>query len=224
MGEVIAHGRTADDVVRWPDDPAARQALADYLAKLPPDSRDVLSMLDAEGLDFTGADLSGLELGDAILNQATLDGVRLVGADLYGAWLYGTTLRGADLSQANLRKAQGRQFDAQGAIFRGAVLDRCQFEEADFRQANLSKARFGTGTLSDADLRDADLRECVFGHEIRTTSLLRTRIAGCRVDGASGTVDGPADVGAQAPQLLDGADLQRWFTDHGAPLVEVRQQ
>jgi hypothetical protein len=43
------------------------------------------------------------------------------------------------------------------------------------------------------------------------------------VDGATGMVDGPIDIGTDSPQLLDGADLQRWFADHGAPSVEVWQ-
>jgi uncharacterized protein YjbI with pentapeptide repeats len=221
---VTTYGRTREDVLRWPDDPAARQALEAYLGSLPPDSLDVLSMLDAEGLDFTGANLSGLELLDAILSQATLTGVGLVGTDLAGAWLNGAALRGADLSCSNLRKAQGRQCDAQGAAFCGAFLDRSEFERADFRHADLSKAQFGRAMLSGADLRAADLRECFFGHGIRSTTLLRARVAGCRVEGATGTVDGPVDVGAQAPQLLDGAELQQWFADHGAPVVEVRHQ
>jgi uncharacterized protein YjbI with pentapeptide repeats len=190
----------------------------------PPDSQDVLSTLDAQGLDFPGANLSGLELLGAVLIEATLNGVSLVGTDLSGARLNGATLRGANLSHSNLRKAQGRQFDAQGRAFCGAVLDRSEFEEAGFRHADLSKARFGRAMLYGVDLRDADLRECAFGHDIRSTALTNVRIAGCRVEGATGTVDGPADVGAQATQLLDGAELQQWFVDHGAPLVEVMHQ
>lgn len=223
MGSVTTYGRTPGDVLRWPDDPAARQALEEYLASLPPDSQDVLSALNARGLDFTGANLSRLALPGAMLMEAILNDVSLVGTDLFGAWLIGATLRHADLSDANLRKAEGRHCDAQGAVFRGAVLDRCDFDKADFRHADLSKARFGRGSLSGADLRNGDLRECAFGHDIRSTTLLRTRIAGSLVEGAIGTVDGPADVGAQEPRLLDGDELQRWFADHGAPLVEVRQ-
>lgn len=223
MGRVTSYGRTSEDVLRWPDDPAARQALETYLEALPPDSQDVLSLLDAQGLDFTGANLSGLELLGAILIEATLNGVSLVGADLSSAWLNGATLRGANLSYSNLRKAQGRQFDAQGASFSGAVIDRAEFEEADFRQADFSKARFGRSSLYGVDLRDANLRECAFGHDVRSTSLVNSRIAGCTVEGAAGTVSGPADVGAQVQQLLDGAGLQHWFAERGAPLVEVRQ-
>lgn len=223
MTAMITYGRSREDVLHWPDDPAARHALEVYLSELPPDSPDVLSVLDAENLDFTGADLSGLELLEAELSQANLSGVSLVGTDLAGAWLNRATLRGANLSHSNLRKAQGRECDAQDAAFCAAVLDRSEFERADFRRADLSKARFGSTTLSGADLRDADLRGCVFGHKILTTALQRARIAGCRVEGASGTVDGPADVGGQTPRLLDGAELQRWFAEHGAPLVEVRR-
>lgn len=219
---MTTYGRTPKDVVRWPFDPAARRALEVYLSSLQPDSADVLTMLDAEDLDFTGADLSGLEFLGAILSGAILDGVSLAGADLGRAWLNGARLRVADLSHVNLWKAEGRACEAQGATFRGAVFDRCDFERASLRHANLTQARFGSGSLSDADLRDSSLRSCVFGHGRLTTTLSRTRIGGCQVEGASGTVSGPADVGTTAPRLLDGADLQRWFTDHGAPLVQVR--
>jgi hypothetical protein len=63
----------------------------------------------------------------------------------------------------------------------------------------------------------------VFGHDVLSTALRGARIAGCRVEGTAGTARGPADVGEQVPQLVDGAALQQWFADHGAPLVEVRQ-
>jgi len=222
MTAMITYGRTPQDVLRWPDDPVARHALEEYLRSLPPEGQPILSLLYAQGLDFTGANLSRLELVGATLDEATLTGVSLVGADLARAWLNGAMLRGADLSDANLRKAEGRQCDAQRAVFRGAAFDRCDFAEADLRHVDLSNARFGRGSLFGADLRGADLRECVFGHEILSTRLRRARIAGCRVEGASGTVRGPADVGEQTPQLLDGTELQRWFAEHGAPLVEVR--
>jgi hypothetical protein len=46
-------------------------------------------------------------------------------------------------------------------------------------------------------------------------------MADARLDGATGHVSGPVDVGAASPRLLDGEDLRRWFADHGAPEVEV---
>jgi uncharacterized protein YjbI with pentapeptide repeats len=212
--------RSAADVRRWPADPAARRALEEYLAALPQHSGDLEHELDAEGLDFTGADLSGLDLTQAELSGAMLSGIRLVGADLYGAWLIGATLRGADLSQCRLRKALGRKCDARDAVLRGVELERAEFEDADLRGADLSGARFGTAWLFRADLRGADLRDCVFGTTVGPAGLQRARLAGCNVAGATGRVDGPADVGADAPHLIDGDELREWFTDRGA-LVEV---
>lgn len=66
------------------------------------------------------------------------------------------------------------------------------------------------------------LRHCIFGLNGNVTGLAEVRLADCLVEGAQGMVSGPVDVGADSPQLLEGADLQRWFADRGAPLVEVR--
>jgi uncharacterized protein YjbI with pentapeptide repeats len=221
IGELVTtYGRSREDVIRWPCDPNALRALEDYFGKLSGDSQ---AQLDAEGLDFTGADLSGLELLGAELSQANLSGVRLAGADLYVAWIIAAVLHDADLSQCDLRKVKGRMCDAQRAVFSGADLQRSEFENTDFREANLSKVRFGRATLLNGDLRGADLRECIFGHSPMATHLKGARLAGSRVEGAVGMVSGPINVGTDSPRLVDGADLQRWFADHGAPLVEVRE-
>jgi uncharacterized protein YjbI with pentapeptide repeats len=217
------YGHSRADVVRWPDDPAVRRTLEGYFDNLPVSSRTVASLLNGRGLDFTGADLSGLDLSEASLCEATLTGVRLARADLSGAWLIGAMLRGADLARCNLRKAQGRACDAQDAILGGAGLQRSEFEDADFRRADFREAQFGRAWFAGADLRGADLRRCMFGQNGSSTGLLEVRLAGCLADGATGMVSGPADVGADAPQLLNGTDLQRWFAERGAPLVEVWQ-
>jgi hypothetical protein len=74
------------------------------------------------------------------------------------------------------------------------------------------------------DLRDADLRECAFGHDITSTAWRGAWNPGCRVEGATGTIRGPADIGEQAPQLLDGAELQQCFAGHGTLLVAVTHE
>ena len=214
--------RSPADVRAWPADPAARQALQKYLAELPQDHVSVDHLLHGSGLDFTGANLSGLDFAEAEFSGAQLSGVRMAGADLYRAWLMGATLRGADLSGARLRKAEGRGCDARNAILRGVDMERAEFEDAGFRGADLSGAQFGQARLSGADLRDADLRDCVFGSSAGSASLRRVRLAGCRVAGASGRVNGPVDIGADAPHLIDGSDLHDWFASQGAPLVEVK--
>jgi uncharacterized protein YjbI with pentapeptide repeats len=180
----------------------------------------------AEGVNGCIAAISDDKVSGLAGSQASYgnDALGSAVSDFCSRWQIGVQNLTTDANQVASRLAQeGRQCDAQGAAFRGAVLDQSDFEEVDFRRADMSKARFGRGSLSGADLRNADLRECVFGHEILATRLRSTRIAGSRVEGASGTVRGPADVGAQDPQLLDDAELQLWFADHGAPLVQVRQ-
>jgi uncharacterized protein YjbI with pentapeptide repeats len=217
------YGHSPEDVRRWPDDPTVRRTLKEYLDNLPVGSRTVESLLNGRGLDFTGADLSGLDLSEAEFSEANLSGVRLLGADLYGAWLIGAVLRGADLSQCRLRKVEGRACDAQDAILSGADLDSSEFERADLRRADLREVDFAGALLTGADLRGADLRHCVFGLIGNLTGFTKARLADCLVEGARGTISGPIDIGADSPRLLDGADLQRWFADRGAPLVEVWQ-
>jgi len=216
------YGHSREDVVRWPDDPAVRRTVEEYFDRFPVGAWTVESLLNGRGLDFTGADLSGLDLSEAELSEASLSGVRLVSADLYRAWLMGAVLRGADLSECRLRKVQGRACDAQDAILRGADLQRSEFERADFRRADFREAWFGKSLFTGADFRGADLRHCLFGEGGSRTGLTQARLADCQVEGARGTVSSPADVGPDSPQLLAGADLQRWFADRGAPLVEVR--
>jgi uncharacterized protein YjbI with pentapeptide repeats len=216
-----SHSRA--DVRRWPDDPDVRRTLEEYFDNFPAGSRTVESLLDGRRLDFRGADLSGLDFTEAALSEANLSGVRLVGADLYGAWLIDAVLRGADLSQCRLRKVQGRACDAQDAILCEADLERSEFENADFRRADFREAYFGRAWMLGADFRGADLRQCIFGQTRYSTGFIEAKFADCLVEGARGRVSGPVDVGADSPQLLDGADLQRWFADCGAPLVEVWQ-
>ena len=215
------YGHSREDVRRWPDDPAVRRTLEEYLDKFPAGARTVESLLNGGGLDFTGADLSGLDLSEAEFSEANLSGVRLAGADLYRAWLIGAVLRGADLSGCYLRKVEGRACDAQDAILRGADLDSAEFERADLQRADLREVDFAGARLTGADLRGADLRNCVFGLLGNLTGFHEVRLADCLMEGAKGTVMGPVDVGADSPQLLDGADLHQWFADRGAPLVEV---
>jgi len=218
LGPMTTYGRTPYAVCRWPDDPAARRALEEYLQALPPDSRDVMTALDGSDLRFAGVDLSGLDLCGAGFFDADLSGVRLADADLYGAWLMGATLHGVDLSRADLRKAKARGCDAQDAILYEADLRKAEFDDADLRRADLRKSLLHRTFLSGADLRD-----CAFGDDKSSTFLGDTRLAGCRLDGATGLVTGPVDVGADSPRRLDGPDLQRWFADNGATNVEIRQ-
>lgn len=214
------YSRSPAGVRGWPADPAARKALQEYFAA-PPRAENFPEPLGGGNLDFSGADLSGLDLSGAWFGEAVLSGVRMTDCDLFTAWLVQAVLRGTDMSRCNLRKADGRACDARGVIFRGAELERADFEDSDFREADMSGAHFGRGSLAGADLRGADLSDCVFGSGAASTTLLEARLAGCRVAGSTGSIDGPVDIGADSPHLIDGDELRAWFASQGAPLVEV---
>jgi uncharacterized protein YjbI with pentapeptide repeats len=216
------YSRFASDVRRWPNDPAARQALEDYFSALPQDPKIVIPSLDGSGLDFTGADLSGLEFLGAEFNNANLSGVQLIDANLGGASLLSATLRNADVSYSSLRKAQARGCNAQEVVAVNADLRSADFAQANLSQANLRGARLGRAWMPHTDLRGTDLSACNFGQDQAWASLREARLAGCVLDGAYGSLAGPVDIGADFPRLLDGTELSQWFADHGASQIEIR--
>lgn len=67
----------------------------------------------------------------------------------------------------------------------------------------------------------ADLRGCACGPRERPIALGEACRSGCRLEGVSGVVTGPAYVGADMTDLLNGADLAVWPGDVGAPDVEA---
>ncbi|MEU0874149.1 pentapeptide repeat-containing protein [Nocardia brasiliensis] len=214
------YGRSRDRVIRWPDDVTARQVLERYLDKLSAESPSTLSidsLLPADGLNLTGADLSGLQFQEAAFNEADLSGVRLVEADLYQAWMISANLTNADLTRADVRKAQGRGAKAIDAIFRESQLQGSTFEGADFRRADLRGANLLDASFPGADLRGANLSGCHFGW----TDFSDSRLGECVVADAVGMVLGPIDIGSTTAQLLGGPALKAWFTDNGAPEVEI---
>jgi hypothetical protein len=215
------HVRTRAGVRSWPAAPDARAALAEYLDALGPDPLRVTTALVGDFLDFTGADLSGLELNSAGLFGANLDGVRLVGANLNRATLNGARLNGADLTSAVLFRADAPECEARGAVLRRADLVHADLGGADLRETDLREAELTAAYAARADLRGADLRGCSFGPVERPASLRLSRLAGCRMAGASGHVAGPVDVGADESRLLDGPDLLDWFRSLDAPDVRV---
>jgi uncharacterized protein YjbI with pentapeptide repeats len=143
--------------------------------------------------------------------------VALVGTDLYAAWIQNSDFGGADLSMADLRKVKGRCCRAVGAVFREAQFSRAEFDDADFRNADMRDAKFGRSFFAGADFRHADLRGCVFS----STHLGKARVAGALFEDASGPMSGPLDVGVDTPYLIEGEELRRWLTDHGAPHVVI---
>jgi uncharacterized protein YjbI with pentapeptide repeats len=213
--------RSRAGVGAWPDDPAARAALATYLDALGPDPLVVETRLEGGYLDFTGADLSGLEVNSASLMGAHLDDVRMAAANLTRASLSGADLRRAELTSAMLFRVEAAECDAREASFRDAGLVHADLTGADLRGADLRGADLTAAYLGRADLRGADLRGCVFGPLERPTALHQARLSDCQIAGASGYVAGSVDVSADEPRLLHGAELAAWFRSLGAIEVNV---
>ncbi|MFC3503276.1 pentapeptide repeat-containing protein [Micromonospora krabiensis] len=218
-----SYQRTAADVARWPDDPAAREALEEWFAAVRSDSTACLS---GDFLDFRGADLSRLDLTGAYLASSRLVGVRFEDANLGDANLDNSELRGADFSFADLAKAEMVGCSAENARFRSARLLSVQFDEAVLAGADLSHAILNSATFYKTDLRDANLehaslRWCTLGGRTMPAVLTGARMVGGQFEGAKGAVVGPVFVDEGAARSLAGAELEAWFAEHGAESVQV---
>lgn len=218
-------GHRREDVVAWPDDLEAREALGKYLDAMNA-GPEVHPILSADLMDFRGADLRGLDLGGAYLFNTVLAGVNLSGADLSGATLTGADLRRADLTGARLAKAEAEKCRAEGAIFRDADLFAVEFyyarlANADFRGATMTSVRLMGADLTDTDLRGAILVDARFGLEDTPAVLSGVRLFGADVREARGSVVGPIDVGEDEPSLVDGEEMIAWFAAQGAPEVSL---
>jgi hypothetical protein len=214
-----------DDVVAWPNDPEARDALDKYL-DLVSAGYEVHPTFSADLMDLRGADLRELDLSEAYLFNAVLTGVNLVGAYLVRATLNGADLRNADLTRAKLTKAEADECRADDAIFRDADLFAVDFTRArlvgcDFRGALMNSVRLLRTDLTGADLRGARLFDARFGSERMPTLLRRARLSEADVRTASGVVVGPIDVGTDEPSLLNGEKMIAWFAAQGAPEVRL---
>ena len=75
--------------------------------------------------------------------------------------------------------------------------------------------------MPDVDLRGADLSGSQWGSFPRHTVLANAKIAGANITSMTGEVSDPVDVGSARLVILEGAELQQWFRDHGAPSVIV---
>ncbi|MBX6748539.1 MAG: pentapeptide repeat-containing protein [Micromonosporaceae bacterium] len=214
-----------EDVVAWPDDPEAREALGKYLDAMSAEP-EVQPIFGAALMDLRGADLRGLDLSEAYLFNTVLVGVNLSGAYLVKATLNGADLRHADLTGAKLTKAEAYQCRADGAIFRNADLFAVEFYyarlvEGDFRGATMTSIRFLGADLTGADLRGAKLVDARFGDEEAPAVLSGARLSGADVRTAWGSVVGPIDVGGDEPSLVDGEEMISWFAAQGAPRVAL---
>jgi uncharacterized protein YjbI with pentapeptide repeats len=221
-------GDSPESVKAWPESPEARDVLRKYLDALSRDPLEVSRELAGDLLDFAGADLSGLQLGSAFLFNSCLVGVRLIGTSLARATLSGADMRQADLSAADLTKAEAVECDARDASFRKANLFAADLSRADLRGADLRDTVLNSVSLFGADLRGADLRSASFRYaRLGVTpdfavKMWNARIFGCAVDEAEGFLIGPLDVGEDEPHLLDGAELEAWFRERGAPKVQAQ--
>lgn len=224
---MVQHGVSPDDVLAWPVDDTARDALSAYLQRSESSAGAMVDGLAAPQSDFRGADLSGLDLSEAYLLGAVLTGVSMAGADLARATLSGAELEGANLSDAKLAKAEFVEAVANRVVLLradafAADFSRCELRHADARAAQLNSARLRGADLSHADLREAVLSTARFGNDRRPTLLAHARLGGAVLTGASGVVVGPVDVGtSERPDIRHGAELAQWFADQGAAEVTV---
>ncbi|MET4049522.1 MULTISPECIES: pentapeptide repeat-containing protein [unclassified Rhodococcus (in: high G+C Gram-positive bacteria)] len=215
-------GKLRADVEQWPTNQDAVDALHHFFDTIDPASH-FIPILAGAGLDFTGSDLSGLELAGAELSSARLAKVRMRRTSLYQAWIRQADLQCVDLTGADLRKAIVTGCSARWAILTGARLSDADFTRSDLRDSDIRNTSLGDAVLADVDLRGANLHESDWGICPRNAVTTNARLGNANVVGMRGQVDDPIDVGVEQPKILRGEELQKWFSDHGAPKVVVAE-
>ncbi|MEV0611177.1 DUF6086 family protein [Polymorphospora rubra] len=214
---------------RWPTNPFGAEFLAGYIdtarTRLREEGIDYIPTFFGGGydIDLRGAVLDGMPLDDAWLCDCNLEGVSLRDARLYKANLTQGRLDRADLTGAFLRKSDLYKASARATILRAADLRGVSAFDADLRDADLSGATLHVASLNRADLRGANL--CAARFDNGWISLDGARIASARFDGAIGCIWGPCDLSdTDTPHLLDGAELEQWFTDnHPDARITIRR-
>lgn len=189
----------------WPADEAAAQQLRGWLAH-------PQGGLRAQDLDFSGADLSGGHFAQAGLTRARMCRAILRNAIFAGAHCEGIDFSEADLSGADFTKALGRE-----SIFWKARLHRVDFTAGEFNRADFTEADLTGANLTDVLLTRTTLAHAnLTGVTAERTVLRNTVLDSADVTGFTGTVVGPISVIFRGKRsLLDGAELEQWFTARG---------
>jgi uncharacterized protein YjbI with pentapeptide repeats len=211
---VIALSGTRDDEWSprsWPRDEKASDAIREALSG----KSDGLYGIK---LDFRDADLTGAYFYDCWINGADFTETVLEGIDLNAAHATDVLFQRCRMARAMLSKATLWRAKFDGADLTAAGLVRADASDASFVGAILKDADLTAGTFSRANFTSANLRGCSFGRSF----LLDATLTGASVEGARGEVYGPVLVEIEPQRrVLEGAELQRWFTEGGAS-IEVR--
>lgn len=189
----------------WPADEAAAEALRAWLAS--PDGE-----LQAQDLDFSGANLSDGDFTQAWFSRSRLHGSALRNTRFTRAHCEGTDFSEADLAGADFTKALGQESNFWKARLNGAKLTAAEFNRADFTEADLAGANLTEVLLTRSKFVHANLTNVTADK----TVLRNTILDSADVTGFTGTVVGPISVIFRGKRsLLDGAELEQWFTARG---------
>jgi len=208
--------------IAWPSDPAAAEAIRQYLIWLRSDGSEGAEL--GGPLDFRGANLTGIQMKWKFLWGSNFSGVILDKVDLYKSELIGATLTGASLEGARLHRTEMGECEAHRISFAGANLLKARISDSELTDSNFRDTYTGGAHLVNTDLRGSDFRSARFGGENpgEWTNLRGARMGGCQLAEASGTVIGPIDVGEDDTQnILSGTELKSWFSAQGAIDVTV---
>ena len=120
----------------------------------------------------------------------------------------------------------GNGLDFTGADFTGGDFVECWFGEAVLRRTTLRGAELTHAHVDGADLAEADLTEANLAGASADKLLLREcKLEETDLTGFTGTVLGPISVVLRGQRtLLDGDDLEQWFTARGARVSRFRPE
>jgi hypothetical protein len=192
---------------RFPPDETAAQRLREWLEEE--------GGLDAVRIDLSGADLSHGKFWESWFTGAKLVNTKLVGADLYRSNTQGADFTGADLTRCSLVRVNMDNAILVNAVLDGAELVKVSLCDVDASGASCRGTEFVDTFLINTNFRSADLRNAVF----EENSFKVTLDEETRLEGASGTVFGPAVIiEGQTPRELSGDTLEQWIRSRGGNL------
>lgn len=180
--------------------------------------------IGASAMDLRGAQLPGISMKSLYFISTDMRDCLFDGCDFSNSELRGAFVNSASFVESNFYKVDFSECSGEAAVFTRASLVGADFYECELAGSIFRDAFLNGSSMHGTDLRRADLRGAWFGPRdvAGWTTMSSTKLADCDVTDAGGCIKGSADIGPPGePCVVIGEELSAWFTQRGAPAVEI---